>query len=55
MVEQKLIICPQCKGTRLKWGIDESDYTRMQVLCAFCNGEGIVLKVKNIEFRKVDN
>jgi DnaJ-class molecular chaperone len=55
MVKQKPIICPECKGSRMVWGIDESDYTRMQVLCEFCNGEGIVLRIKNIEYRKVDN
>jgi DnaJ-class molecular chaperone len=52
--KQKRVICPNCKGTRMIWGTDESDHTRTRQLCDFCNGEGIVLKKWNVEYLVIE-
>ena len=50
----KRVICPQCKGTKKMWGIDESDYTRTEVECDFCQGEGMMEKIKDVEYKRLN-
>lgn len=53
----KKVICPECKGNKTAAYYDETlDYSGYSwKTCRLCGGVGMVMKVKRVEFKKIEN